>query len=192
VNKNILVVDDNELILYGLFKVLQAESFTVQVASTTQMALENLAYCPYTLCLLDINLPDFNGLELMKIIKDVCPHTKIIVMTASYLGSPELSEKINGAIANGACHFIAKPFNLCGIKEVVLKVLAEEENFHTGFRYNGSGFVKKSRKHPRKPCSENIPFQMSVIEKGASTRWSLEAQAVDISDNGIGLLAQFP
>lgn len=32
----------------------------------------------------------------------------------------------------------------------------------------------------------------SVIEKGASTRWSLEEQAVDISDNGIGLLAQFP
>ena len=92
----------------------------------------------------------------------------------------------------GACHFIAKPFNLCGIKEVVLKVLAEEENFHTGFRYNGSGFVKKSRKHPRKPCSENIPFQMSVIDQGNFTRWSLEAKAVDLSDSGIGLLVQYP
>ena len=124
-NKNILVVDDNELILYGLFKVLQAESFTVQVASTTQMALENLAYCPYTLCLLDINLPDFNGLELMKIIKDVCPHTKIIVMTASYLGSPELSEKINGAIANGACHFIAKPFKPADLRVIIEKAAVD-------------------------------------------------------------------
>ena len=191
-NKNILVVDDNELMLYGLLKVLQAESFTVQVASTAQTALKNLAYCSYSLCLLDIKLSDFCGLELMKIIKDVCPHTKIIIMTTSYLDSPELSENINTAIAIGACHFIAKPFNLCDVTEVVRQVLAEGENFNTPFRYNDSDFTEKSRKHPRKCYIEKIPFQMSVIENGVPTRWSLEAKAVDISGSGIGLLSRYP
>ncbi len=117
--QSILVVDDNQLVLYGLAKALQHNSYAVQTASTGQKALRKLAYCPFDLCMLDINLPDFNGLELMKMIKEFCPDTKIIVMTASNLDSPEVSENINAAISNGACHFIAKPFDLCDITEVV-------------------------------------------------------------------------
>ena len=186
--QNILVVDDNQLILYGLAKALQSDALAVETASTAHKALKKLSFCAYDLCLLDINLPDLSGLELMKMIRDVYPRTKIIVMTASNLDSPELSENINAAISNGACHFIAKPFNLYEITDVVKDVLKEKENFHTGFRFTNAGFVKKSRKTPRKPYSEKIIFQMSVIDQGNFTRWSLEAQAVDISDSGIGLL----
>ncbi|MBI5558363.1 MAG: response regulator [Deltaproteobacteria bacterium] len=190
--KNILVVDDNQLILYGLARALHSGSFAVQTATTAQMAVEKLSCCPYDLCLLDVHLADLNGLELMKMIKDICPKTKFIIMTASCLDSPELRENINEAMASGACHFIAKPFNLREVTEVVRWVLTEGADFHTGFRFTGSGFVKRSRKNPRKPCGENIDFQMSVIDQGTSTRWSLEALAVDISDGGLGLLSQYP
>jgi len=189
--QNILVVDDNQLVLYGLAKALQYNSYAVQTASTGQKALKKLAYCPFDLCMLDINLPDFNGLELMKMVKEFCPDTKIIVMTASNLDSPEVSENINAAMCNGACHFIAKPFDLCDIKEVVEKVLSGEEDFHTGFRFINSSFEKKSRRSPRKPYSEKIGFQMSVVDQGNFTRWSMEAEAVDISDKGIGVLSPY-
>jgi DNA-binding response OmpR family regulator len=192
VEKNILVVDDNQLILYGLARALQSDSFVVQTAATAQMAVEKLSLCPYDLCLLDVHLTDMNGLELMKVIRDICPLTKIIIMTASCLDSPDLSENIHEAMSNGACHFIAKPFNLSEVTEVVRRVLAGGDDFHTGFRFTGSGFVKRSRKSLRQPWREKIAFQMSVIAQGASTRWSLEAQAVDISDGGIGLLSQYP
>ena len=189
--QSILVVDDNQLVLYGLAKALKYNSYAVQTASTGQKALRKLAYCPFDLCMLDIDLPDFNGLELMKMVKDFCPDTKIIIMTASNLDSPEVSENINAAIANGACHFIAKPFDLCDITEVVEKVLSGEEDFHTGFRFVNSSSEKKSRRSPRKPCSEKIGFQMSVIDQGNYTRWSMEAKAVDISDRGIGVLTSY-
>ncbi len=189
--QSILVVDDNQLVLYGLAKALKHNSYAVQTASTGQKALRKLAHCPFGLCMLDINLPDFNGLELMKMVREFCPDTKIIIMTASNLDSPEVSENINAAISNGACHFIAKPFDLCDITEVVEKVLSGEEDFHTGFRFVNSSSEKKSRRSPRKPCSEKIGFQMSVIDQGNYTRWSMEAEAVDISDRGIGVLISY-
>jgi DNA-binding response OmpR family regulator len=192
VKKNILVVDDNQLILYGLAKALQSESFAVQTASTAQMAVDKLAHCPYDLCLLDVHLPDVKGLVLLKVIKDISPTTRIIIMTTSCLDSPEVSENISAAIAHGACHFIAKPFNLHEVTDVVQQVLTEGEGFHSGFRFTGTGFVKKSRKTPRKPCCENIRFQVSVIDNGIFTRWSLEARAVDLSDGGMGLVTPYP
>ena len=189
---NILVVDDDQLILFGLARALNDDAYIVKTAATAKEAIEKISYCTYDLCLLDIHLDDLNGLELMKFIKGKSPETKIIIMTASCIDSLDISENIDTALANGACHFIAKPFNLCDIKEVVKKVLSEEDNYHTGFRFTGSGFVKKTRKSPRKPYKENIGFQMSVIDQGNFTRWSLEAQAVDLSDSGIGLLVQYP
>lgn len=188
---NILIVDDNQLILYGLAKALKSNSYGVETASTAQKALKKLSHCAYDLCLLDINLPDFNGLELMKMIRDFYPSIKIIMTTASNLDSPVVSENINTAICNGACHFIAKPFNLCDVTDVVQKVLAEEKDFHTGFSFSNSGFEKKSRKTPRLPCNEIITFEITVIDQGSSTRKSLETQAVDISDSGVGILSQF-
>ena len=192
VKKNILVVDDDKLILFGLEKVLKHKSFEVQTAATASKAVEKLSACPYDLCLLDIHLPDFDGLELMKIIKEICPKTKVIIMTASYVNCNDLSENIKVAIKNGACHFIPKPFNLCEVTDIVERVLKNNDNFHTGFRFVGNSFVKKKRKFPRTPYYESINFFITVIDQGETKRWTLQAKSVDISDSGIGLLTNYP
>ena len=190
--KNILVVDDDELVLFGLEKILK-QSFEVATASTAAKAEEKLSSCPYDLCLLDFHLPDYNGLELMKIIKEICPKTKVIIMTASYVDcDDEISENIQQAIKNGVCHFIPKPFNLRDVTDVVERALKDNDNFHTGFRFAGNGFVKKKRKFPRAPYSENIEFFMTVIDQGEVKRWSMQAKSVDISHGGIGLLCNYP
>jgi DNA-binding response OmpR family regulator len=190
--KQILVVDDDQLILYALARALKEEEYEVETADTASEALKKISFFPYDLCLLDVHLSDMNGLELMRKIKDSCPDTKIIIMTASCLDSSELSENNNKAIANGACHFIPKPFNLGEVTDVVNQVLTGQNNLEAGFRFTGTGFEKRSRKNPRKPYEENIRFQMSVIDQGNYTRWSLEAKGVDISDSGIGILTQHP
>lgn len=190
--KHILVVDDDQLILYALAKILKNDGYDVVTAATAAEAVEKLSYCPYDMCLLDIHLPDLNGLDLMDVIKEMCPRTKVVIMTASHVDSAELSEKNSMAMANRASHFIPKPFNLCDIFEVVQQVLNGGENLLAGFSFTGNGFEKKSRKKVRKRYIENIFFQMSVIEHGDYTRKSLEAQTVDISDDGIGLLTPRP
>ena len=188
----ILVVDDDQLILYALAKILKIDGYEVITAATATEAIEKISYCPFDLCLLDVHLPDLNGLELMDIIRDMCPKTKVIIMTASYVDFAELSESNSRAIANGASHFIPKPFNLCDISEVVQQTLAADENFQADFSFTDSGFKKRSRKKPRKPWNDNIVFQMSVVDQGDFARKCLEAQAVDISDSGMGLLTRYP
>lgn len=190
---NILLVDDDELVLFGLEKVLRQKSFEVEAVGTASEAVEKLSDCPYNLCLLDIHLPDFNGLELMKIIKETCPETKVIIMTASYVNcDDDLSENIREAIEHGACHFIPKPFNLCEITDIVERALMNNDNFHTGFRFIENSFVKKKRKVSRTPYNQTIKFFMTVIDQGETKRWTLQAKSVDISDSGIGLMTDFP
>jgi len=192
VKKNILVVDDNELILLGLAKALRHESFEVATADTGARALEKLCACQYELCLLDIHLPDFNGLELMKFIKDMCPYTKVIIMSASYFNSSYLSQNIQEAITNGACDFVAKPFSLYEMTDVVRKALEQEDDFQSGSRFTGSGFVKSRRKMPRKTFAGSLTFSMTMIVEGEVKRMTFQAKSVDHSEEGIGLLTDYP
>jgi len=190
--KHILVVDDEDLILYGLAKTLQDDTKDVITASTGIDAIKKLSFCPYDLCLLDIHLPDMSGLELMKVIREMCPETRIIIMTGSYSDFSELNGSFSEAIANGVSQFITKPFNLCEVREAVEQVLGGEEISDKGNFFIGNSTLKKSRRHRRKPCGEKVCFQMSIIDDGDISRKLLEAQVVDISDSGIGLLSEYP
>ena len=190
-HKNILVVDDNELIRFGLAKALSHESFEVATADTGAAALEKLCSCRYDLCLLDIDLPDFNGLELLKFIKDMCPATKAVIMTASSCSSSPLSGNIQEA-ASGACLLIAKPFSLCEITEVVRKLLDQDEDCQSGLGLTGGGFARCGRKSQRRVFPDDITFSMTLIADGESKRMNFQAKSFDLSAEGIGLLTAFP
>ena len=51
---------------------------------------------------------------------------------------------------------------------------------------------KENQEKPQATLEENISFQLSVIFQGISTRLFVEAQAVDVSDSGIGLVTPYP
>ncbi len=189
--KNILVIDDDQLVLYGLRKALQHESVAVTTASSASAAEEKLSICPYNLCLLDIHLPDYNGLDLMKTIRNICPETKIIVMTASHIDDDELSSNIKEAAENGACHFLAKPFALNEVREIIHQAL-HNEDFQTKMRFSDNNFVRRTRKFTRRPHSQPLALAMNVIGEGKTHRWSTEAESFDISEGGVGLLSNHP
>lgn len=192
VNKKILVVDKDQLVLYGLSKALSHEAYDIETAHSASTAIEKLVSCPYDLCLLDMFLPDSSGMELMRFIRNTCPKSKIVIMTASNIDFPELSGYVDEATKTGACHFILKPFTLCEITDTLGNLLKEEGNFHTGLRFTGSAFVKKTRRSERRPYSDSIIFQMTVIDQGTTKRYDFEAKSTDINDDGIGLLTKFP
>jgi len=193
VRKKILVVDDDELVLYGLEKALQSEGVEVTTAATASEAVLKLSNCPYDLCLLDVHLPDFSGMVLLKIIKDICPKVKVIIMTASYVDDRSLGDNIRETIRNGACHFIAKPFNLRELKDIVVQALHTDDGFHTGFRFNEDRiFERKARREERKPFAGDIQYSMSVIENGEDSRLLLLGRAVDLNRHGVGFLTEYP
>jgi len=191
--KYILVVDKDPLILYALTKALKDDGCEVKTADTSIEAVESLSDCPYDLCLLDIQLAEVNGFRLKEAINDICPETKIILMTTDLLTPLEASQKIHDDIAPGKCFLIPKPFAICDITDVVQQVLKGDEE-----KLTVTGFLEidkeeeKTRKHVRTACDGDICFRMSVIHEGICTRLSMKAQIVDISDSGIGLLTSYP
>src|SRR6516225_4402377 len=103
---SILVVDDESEIREGLELLLKTEGYQVSSAETGQSGLSRLEERPYDLLLLDVSLPDRNGIELLKDIQRHDPHLPIVLITA--YGSIEMAR---AAFKSGAMDYITKPWS---------------------------------------------------------------------------------
>src|SRR6202041_3853626 len=101
---SILVVDDEIEIREGLEALLTSESFKVTLAETGEAGLQKLEDQPFDLMLLDVSLPDRNGLELLREIRRRDPQLSVILITA--FGSIDMAP---AAFKRGAPDFIPKP-----------------------------------------------------------------------------------
>ncbi|MFY9528174.1 MAG: sigma-54 dependent transcriptional regulator [Candidatus Acidiferrales bacterium] len=146
---SILVVDDETEIREGLEALLSSEGFDVTPAETGEAGLAKLEDRPYDLLLLDVSLPDRNGLELLREIRRRDPHLSIILITA--FGSIDVAR---AAFKSGAQDYITKPWsNDELIAQVSLAIEGRqlrEENVQLKRalkqRYNFPSIVGKSQK----------------------------------------------
>ena len=102
----VLVVDDEPTIADGLRMVLSADGYAVRVAGTLAAALGEQAEHDFDLAVVDMVLPDGDGLSLLKELKSRDPSLEIIVVTA-HSSVPKAVE----AIKAGAFYFVGKPFD---------------------------------------------------------------------------------
>ena len=100
----ILVVDDEELIRWSLEQVLTSDGNRVAVAADCVEALARMAEATPDLCLLDLKLPDCDGLQLLPELLARAPDLVVVVMTA--YGSAEIERE---ARRLGAADFLRKP-----------------------------------------------------------------------------------
>ncbi|HXG52095.1 MAG TPA: sigma-54 dependent transcriptional regulator [candidate division Zixibacteria bacterium] len=110
----ILVAEDEESLRFVLKKALEDEGYFVQTAADGAAARRLLGEAAFDVSLLDIKLPDVDGLELLKELKENGVETAVIVMTAQ-----NTMRNAIGAMKNGAFDYITKPFDL---EEVMLLV----------------------------------------------------------------------
>src|SRR6202161_1176829 len=103
---SILVIDDEVEIREGLEALLTSESFQVTLADSGEAGLRQLEDHPFDLMLLDVSLPDRNGLELLREIRRRDPQLAIILITA--YGSIDMAR---AAFKGGAQDFITKPWS---------------------------------------------------------------------------------
>src|ERR1700730_8514433 len=103
---SILVVDDELEIREGLEALLTSESFEVTLAETGEAGRQRLEDRPFDLMLLDVSLPDRNGLELLREIRRRDPQLSIILITA--YGSIDMAR---AAFKGGAQDYITKPWS---------------------------------------------------------------------------------
>lgn len=88
-NKPILIIDDDQAICEELKEVLTEEGYAVTVACDGKSAHEALCQKEFPLILLDVKLPDINGLEILRIVKQNKPQVKVIVLTGSLFANGE-------------------------------------------------------------------------------------------------------
>jgi DNA-binding NtrC family response regulator len=103
----IMVVDDSEIVREYLIKILDEAGYTdITQAATGAEALKLLEEDDYHLLLLDIQMPEVDGIETLQRGKKQYPNTQFIIMTAH--GSLETAME---AIDLGAFNYITKPFD---------------------------------------------------------------------------------
>jgi len=103
----ILVVDDDETIRNTVKAILEDEGYTVDLAATGNDAILKTEQESYNLALLDIRLPDMEGVELLKLMKQTVPRTRKIMVT----GYPSMQNAI-AALNKQADAYLVKPVNV--------------------------------------------------------------------------------
>jgi two-component system response regulator PilR (NtrC family) len=118
----ILVIDDDESIRKVLATILEEEGFIVDTAKDGKEAIKKSNEKFYNLALIDIRLPDIEGIELLAKIRDTIPKMRKIIIT----GYPTLQNAVK-ALNKGADAYIMKPFDMDKVLKTIKEQLKKQE-----------------------------------------------------------------
>jgi len=113
----ILIVDDDENIRKVLAAILEDEGYSVESVDTAKKGIEKSETDFFNLALLDVRLPDMEGIELLAKLRETKPKMRKIIIT----GYPTLQNAV-GAVNQGADAYVMKPFDV----EKMLKTIKEQ------------------------------------------------------------------
>lgn len=116
----ILLVDDEEDFLEATSKRLQRRGFEVRTATRCDQAIREIEAGWRGVIVLDVMLPDMNGMECLRVIKGAAPRLPVVMLTAH----ASLEAGLQG-IAQGASDYCLKPIEL---EELVEKILIAAES----------------------------------------------------------------
>jgi len=120
--QKILIIDDEVSICNGCKMILSENGYDVDISLSGREGLEKIINNSFDLVLLDIRLPDMNGIDILKKIKIKNKDTCVIIMT----GYGTIVNAVD-AMKNGAFDFITKPFNEKELSKSVLKALENKK-----------------------------------------------------------------
>ncbi len=112
--RKVLIVDDEYLIRYAMQKLVEDEGYSAFTAGCGDEALRQFSEQKPDIVILDIHLPDINGLVLLKTIKEISPSVSVIMAT----GCPDVHTS-EEAMKMGALDYIAKPVSIDTLKTLM-------------------------------------------------------------------------
>ncbi|RCW50923.1 response regulator [Paenibacillus prosopidis] len=120
ISAGILIVDDQPSIRMLLSELFRAEGADVYLAEHGYAALEHLKNNDFDCVLLDLKLPEMDGIEVLRAIREKSQAVPVILISA-YAEPAKMEE----AVRLGVTKFLTKPFDIDELKEDVLKVLQQ-------------------------------------------------------------------
>ncbi|MDA8098966.1 MAG: response regulator [Nitrospiraceae bacterium] len=184
--KNILIIDDEGLIRYSIASLFHDPATTVFSVEQGAAGMQAILDHPIDLCFLDIHLPDANGLDLMKTMRDISPRTRIIIMTGS-----EITGTMLKSIQEHAHCLMSKPFDLEQVgaaahRLMTVKNRTEHDDEPHGINEESTicWITCEQRKHPRRQPQTGSTASFKTIAAQGS-QGALAADVLDISESGI-------
>lgn len=137
----VFIVDDHKEITDLLQRVLRKENIEADTFYDAYSVIEALKKALPEVILLDVQMPNIDGIEIMKIVRKRYPEVKIIIMTA-------YAERYKSEffLQNGAIDFISKPFKLKDIRKVIFRVLDRDNSSHNNLEAESVRIVGESPK----------------------------------------------
>ena len=116
---NILIVDDEEVVRLSHLRSLEGSNCSTRAAGDGREALKVMEQSPADVVLLDLRMPDLDGMDVLKVIKKRWPDSEVVVIT----GYPSL-ETAKEAVRLGAFNYLTKPL----APNEVIKVASDAMN----------------------------------------------------------------
>lgn len=151
----ILVVDDDRVILELASIVLRSDGYSVQTASDGIRALNLMAEEPFELILLDFMMPQKDGLEVLREIKENFPDVAVIIFTG--MGSENIAVS---AMKAGAADYIIKPFRNHDLLERTATVLRSRR-----LELHNRELLAERERHLHEIEQWNVELERRVAEK---------------------------
>ncbi len=122
-NARILAVDDDENIRKVIVAILEDEGYIVESVGTAKEAIEKSKKKLYNLALIDIRLPDMEGIALLTKFRETTPRMRKVIVT----GYPTLQNAVD-AVNKGADAYIIKPFDVKKVLKTIQEQLSQQQS----------------------------------------------------------------
>lgn len=122
---DVLIVEDKTSFGEVLKTTLEEAGISSLISTSGREALNIFKKEKFEICLLDLRLPDIDGLDLLKELKNIDAETRFVIMTA--FGTIERAVE---AMKLGACDFLTKPFDLEQLTLLLRRILEEKKRYY--------------------------------------------------------------
>ena len=122
-NFEILFVDDEKELLFTVDEYLSQRGYNITVVNSGLKALELTKKKRIDVVITDLKMPEINGIELLKAVKEYQPETEVIILTG--YGSIETAVE---ALKLGGYDYLQKPIKLARLKTLIDRVLEKKES----------------------------------------------------------------
>lgn len=119
----ILIIEDEENLLLLTKSELEKENYQVDCAITLQQAMDKIISSSYDCILLDIMLPDGNGLSVLKTLKNLEREDNVIILSAK----DSIDDKVSG-LDLGADDYLAKPYHIAELSARIKTITRRNNN----------------------------------------------------------------
>ncbi len=117
--ETILIVDDDPDIVLALSDFLRQEGFTVDSAATAQETFEQIRSRSYGAILLDVGLPDRDGLDVLNDLSKQYPHLPVILLTAC----ASIHRTANPVVVEQAFAYLSKPYSREEVRQTLKRAV---------------------------------------------------------------------